>query len=156
MADESKNAVASDILCDVVQICVVTKDHVRTMERLWNMEMGPWRIFRFDPSNASETRYRGEPRSFTAVMAYANSVNMVWEIVEPTGGFSIFEDVLRHKGEGIDHLAISNKHLDFSKQIKEFENRGLRVLQSGRVWDGKVGFACPRGERMVRRNLGSA
>jgi methylmalonyl-CoA/ethylmalonyl-CoA epimerase len=141
MIETYKNAAPGDVLGDILQICLVTRNHKRTMDHLMGLGIGPWRIYKLDPGTTSDTRYQGEPHSFSAVMGYANSANMMWEIVEPIGGTSVFEDFLRQKGEGVHHFGVSKKGLSFSDAVAEFDQRGLSVVQSGRVWGGQVGFA---------------
>ncbi|RPH46683.1 MAG: hypothetical protein EHM84_08865 [Lysobacterales bacterium] len=45
------------------------------------------------------------------------------------------------KGEGVHHVGFLCRNRSFTEAIAEFERRGFRVAQSGRVWGGKVGFA---------------
>lgn len=141
MIETSKTAVPGGALGDIQQICLVTRDHKRTMDHLMGLGVGPWRIYTLDPATTSDTCYRGEPHSFSAVMGYASSANMMWEIVEPTGGTSVFEDFLQAKGEGVHHFGVSKKGVSFSDAVAEFDRRGLDAIQSGRVWNGQVGFA---------------
>ena len=134
-------AVLGDFPGDIVQICLVTRDHKRTMDGLAKLGIGPFRIYRFDQKTTSETRYHGQAHSFTAVMGYASSANMMWEVVEPTGGTSIFEDVLTRKGEGVHHLGLRMRGRSYADAITDFAERGFGVAQSGRVWGGDVAFA---------------
>ena len=135
------DAVLGDIPGDIVQVCLVTRDHKRTMDGLMKLGIGPWRIHVFDRDTTSDTHYHGQTHWFSAVMGYASSANMMWEVVEPTGGTSIFEDVLARKGEGVHHLGLSLRGLNFDDAIASFAERGFSVAQSGRVWGGDTTFA---------------
>jgi hypothetical protein len=141
MFEAPRNAVADDLLGDMVQICLVTRDHKRTMDTLLRLGIGPWRIHRHHPGTTRDTRYRGQAHTFTAVMAYAHSANIMWEIVEPVHGTGVFNEFLEKKGEGVHHVGFLCRNRTFTEAIAEFERRGFRVAQSGRVWGGKVGFA---------------
>ena len=135
------HAALGDIPGDIVQVCLVTRDHRRTMEGLMKLGIGPWRLYTFDRKTTSDTRYQGQAHWFSAVMGYASSANIMWEVVEPTGGTSIFEDVLTQKGEGVHHLGLRMRSLSFTEAIADFAQRGFGVAQSGRVWGGDVAFA---------------
>ena len=135
------HAIFEDFPGDIVQVCFVTRDHKRTMDGLMKLGIGPFRIYAFDRETTRETRYNGQAHSFSAVMGYASSVNMMWEVVEPTGGTSIFEDVLARRGEGVHHFGLGLRDLSFADAITDFAGRGFSVAQSGRVWGGNVAFA---------------
>ncbi len=133
--------VLGTIPSDIVQVCLVTRDHRRTMDGLMKLGIGPWRLYTFDRETTSDTRYHGQAHWFSAVMGYASSANMMWEVVEPTGGTSIFEDALARKGEGIHHLGLRTEGGRFADAIAAFSQRGFGIAQSGRVWGGEVAFA---------------
>ena len=128
-------------LGEVVQVCLVTRDHRRTMDALMKLGVGPFRIYVFNQETTSDTRYYGQAHWFSALMGYASSANMMWEVVEPTGGSSIFEDVLARRGEGVHHFGLRVKSLSFKESMTDFVNRGFGIAQSGRVWRGDVAFA---------------
>ena len=130
----------AELLGNAVQICLVTRDHKRTIDQLLKLGIGPWRIQTLQPETLSETRYRDEPHSFRVIMAFASSANMVWEVVEPVDGTGVFHDFLEARGEGIHHVGFLCPGRSFTEAIEEFKNRGFYVIQSGR-WLGKTGYA---------------
>jgi len=105
MFEAPGNAVADDLLGDMVQICLVTRDHKRTMDTLLRLGIGPWRIHRHHPGTTRDTRYRGQAHTFTAVMAYAHSANIMWEIVEPVHGTGVFNEFLEKRAKAFTTLA---------------------------------------------------
>jgi methylmalonyl-CoA/ethylmalonyl-CoA epimerase len=141
MQVRTTNPVTDDLLGDVVQICLVTKSHVRTMDSLLRLGIGPFRVHKHHPGTISNTRFRGNAHTFTAVMAYAYSANIMWEIVEPVEGTGVFDEFLAQKGEGVHHFGFQCKGRSYSEALAEFERRGFNVVQSGRVWGGQIGFA---------------
>jgi methylmalonyl-CoA/ethylmalonyl-CoA epimerase len=134
-------AMAADLLGDMVQICLVTRDHIRTMDHLLALGIGPWRIHTHHPGTTRETLLRGEAHAFTCIMAYAHSANVMWEIVEPVAGSGIFSEFLEQRGEGVHHVGFLCRDRSFAAAIVEFDRRGYQVVQSGRVWNGRVGYA---------------
>ena len=141
MAIFDKSGIAADILGNITQICCVTRDHKRTMASLMKLGVGPWRIYRFNPETTSDTRYKGKPHTFSAVMGYASSANTQFEIVEPTGGTSIFGDLLEQRGEGVHHFGITIPAIrSVADAIAAYGDKGFPVAQSGRVWGGGTAF----------------
>jgi hypothetical protein len=132
----------NDLLGDVIQICLVTRDHKRTMDGLMRLGIGPWRMHIHSPATISQTRLRGEDHTFTCIMGFAFSANMMWEVVEPLEGTGIFDEFLKnHPDGGVHHVGYTCPGRNFHEAIAEFERRGFQIIQSGRVWNGQVGFA---------------
>lgn len=130
-----------ELLGNIVQLCLVTRDQKRTMDSLLRLGIGPWRVHNLGPGNVTDMRFRGDAHSFTCKMAYAYSANMMWEIVQPVDGTGVFQDFLERHGEGVHHAGFLCPGRSFSDAIAEFERRGFNKIQSGRVWGGRVGYA---------------
>jgi hypothetical protein len=141
MLEVPKIPLADDLLGNLVQICLVTRDHEATMDSLLRLGIGPFRVFTLRPGNTVETRFRGQQHSFTCKMSYAYSANMMWEVVQPIEGTGVFDEFLAQRGEGVHHAGFLCPGRSFVEAIAEFERRGFRIIQSGRVWGGKVGYA---------------
>ena len=45
---------------------------------------------------------------------------MIWEILEPVSGPTIFADLLERHGEGIHHLAFECNPVPFEERMAEF------------------------------------
>ena len=135
------NSLPSDpFLGNVVEIAIVTRDHRRTMEGLWRLGIGPWRVYTFSPENVTNQTYRGSPSPFTLKVCFARSGGLAWELMEPISGPSIFAEFLNLHGEGVHHIAYDCHDLPFEQRIAEFERRGFPLVQSG-SWMGKNHFA---------------
>jgi glyoxalase/bleomycin resistance protein/dioxygenase superfamily protein len=141
MLDVPKKAVTDDLLGNVVQICLVTRDQKRTMDSLLRLGIGPWKVQTLRPGNVTDMRFRGAAHSFVCKMAYAYSANMMWEVVEPVEGTGVFDEFLRQHGEGVHHAGFLCPGRSFTEAMAEFERRGFNVIQSGRAFGGKVGYA---------------
>ncbi len=127
------NKLKDEFLGNVIEIAIVTRDHKRTMEGLWRVGIGPWRVYTFNPENTSQQTYRGKPSPFTLTVCFAQSEGMVWEIMEPVAGPTIFAEFLEQHGEGIHHVAYDCHNIPFNQRIAEFERRGFQMVQSG-IW----------------------
>ena len=66
--------------------------------------------------------------------------SMLWEVIQPLEGPSIYTEFLEQHGEGIQHVAVSCGELSMSERIREFEKRGFENIQSG-IFNGNVPYA---------------
>lgn len=131
---------SNSFLSETIQVCVVTRDHRRTLEGMVRAGIGPWRVYTFGPATCTEMTYRGRPERFTFKLCMAWTGAMFWEIVEPLEGPSIYKDFLERHGEGVHHVAFACGQLPWAERVKSFESRGFPCIQSGR-WLGTVPWA---------------
>lgn len=79
------------------------------------------------------TRYRGEPASAKAKLAFIRIDNLVIELIEPMGGRSTWQEHLDKYGTSMHHIAFQVEGID--QVIGEFEDYGIPMIQTG-GWDG--------------------
>ena len=127
----SESMMSNSFLGNLVEVCVVTRDHRRTMEGLVRLGIGPWRVYTFTPDNVTRQTYNGEPASFSLKVCFAEGKNVIWELMEPLGGPNIVEDFLEEHGEGIHHLAFDCEDIPLEQRIAAFAERGFPLTQSG-------------------------
>src|SRR4051812_49292400 len=78
-----------------VEICIVTSDYKKTIAGLWQTGIGPWRCYTFTPSNTTNQTFRGQASAFTIRVCFAElSPTMVYEVIQPISGLSIFQEWL--------------------------------------------------------------
>lgn len=137
-----------------IEICVVTADHKRTISSLYALGIGPWRIYKFSPTNTSNQTYNGASSEFTMIVCFAefssgstsdetnngSPSNMVYEVIQPVSGPSIFQDFLDAHGEGVHHIAYDCNDIPFEERLREFEARGFKMVQGG-SWMHRNHFA---------------
>jgi hypothetical protein len=131
-------ALSNSFLGDLIQVCVVTRDHRRAIEGFVNLGIGPWTIRTVDTSDPSSLRgiHRGMPADFAAKVCLANSPNMNWEIIEPIRGRSIYTEFLERHGDGVQHLAFNCNGADYEERIRKFHERGYETVQRGVIFGG--------------------
>lgn len=122
------------------QICIVTRDVKRTLAGMVNLGIGPWSIYIFDENNCTDVTYRGKPSKHTMYLALATSGDMLWEVIQPLQGKSIYTEFLDDHAEGIHHVAPVCEGLSYLEQVAKFESMGYPMVQSG-LWAGKVPYA---------------
>jgi hypothetical protein len=71
-------------------------------------------------------------------LALAQVDSMMWELIEPLEGESIYAEFLREKGEGLHHVISTTG--DFDQAITSFQRQGINVLQSGRWHSVKYAY----------------
>ncbi|MBE9140209.1 VOC family protein [Nodosilinea sp. LEGE 07088] len=127
-------------LGDIVEICIVTRDHQRTMAGLVKLGIGPWRIYTFDETTVAEQTYRGKSAKYAIKVCFAKAKNVIWEIMQPLSGSTIFQEFLDRHDEGIHHIAFNCDDRPWEARIQEFKSRGFHLIQSG-IWMGQNAFA---------------
>ncbi|KAF1986669.1 hypothetical protein K402DRAFT_308287, partial [Aulographum hederae CBS 113979] len=129
---------AAPFLGKVIEICIVTSDHRKTIDGLLSLGIGPFRIHSFDNTNVIHQTYHGRPASFELTVAFGRQGNVIWEVMEPVSGESIMADFLNKRGEGIHHVAFDCGNVPVEERQAEFKKRGYRPVQEG-LWRGKKG-----------------
>ncbi len=124
----------------LIDVAIVTRDHQRTMAGLWRMGIGPWQVHTFHPGNTTSQTYRGQPSAFTLRVCFARANGLIWELIEPVSGPTIFAEFLKRRGEGIHHVAFDCHGLPFEERVAEFARRDFALVQSG-SWLGRNHFA---------------
>lgn len=133
-------ALGDTFLGNIVEVAIVTSNHKQTMEGLSRIGIGPWRVYTLSPENTRHQTFRGRPAEFSMKVCFAQSGNLVWELIQPLSGPSIFQEFLDRHGEGIHHVAYDCNDIPFDERLAEFKRRGFALAQSG-SWEGKCHFA---------------
>ena len=90
---------ATPFLGTITEVCIVTPSHVKTMDGLLRLGIGPFQVFDFTPATVSARRFRGEPGDFELRVCFAKQGDLVFEIMEPVGsGSSLMGEWLREVG----------------------------------------------------------
>ena len=136
----SATTLSNSFLTETMQTCVVTRDIYRTMDGFLKLGIGPWAVYTFDRTTVSDMTFRGQPADYAMKLCLAFCGNMMWEIIQPTKGPSIYTEFLDKHGEGIHHTAFHCGDMSWEARCAEFERRGFKMIQSG-VWQGIVPYA---------------
>ena len=140
-------SLSNSFLVDTIQVCVVTNDMKRTLAGFVKMGIGPWSIYTFSPETVRDQTYMGRPERYSMGLALATSGNMLWEVIQPLEGPSIYKDFLAKHGEGIQHVAQSCGTKTFDEKLADFAAHGCRMIQSG-TW-GPVRYAYFGTEELI-------
>lgn len=137
---DGSTACPQDFLGNAIEICIVTSDHKRTIDGLLRLGIGPWKSYTFTPENTTNQTYRGKPAQFTLKVCFAQGANVVYEIIQPVSGPTIFGEFLDKHGEGIHHVAYDCHGIPWEERMAAFKDRGFELAQSG-SWQGQNHFA---------------
>jgi methylmalonyl-CoA/ethylmalonyl-CoA epimerase len=131
----SEFALSNSFLGKIIEVCLVTEDHERTMEGLVRLGIGPFRIYTFTPDSVAGQTYDGKPSTFSLKVCFATNDDLTFEIMQPLSGRTIMRDFLDKHGEGIHHVAFDCNGAPWDQRPTLFTERGFAPTQSGRWLD---------------------
>lgn len=121
---------AESLFRSVDQVAVVVRDIDGAMRRyVEEFGIGPWAVHTFSP-DWIEMTFRGREQGYTMILALAQMGDVMYELIQPVEGPSSYEEFLNERGEGLHHLGYFVEDID--EAIREMEDKGFSLLQSGR------------------------
>ncbi len=112
------------------QVCVVVRDLRRAMEHYATLlGIGPWRVYTYGKPLVRRTFYRGQPADYTMRLAFAQKGGLVFELIQPLRGPSIYHEFLEHNYEGIHHFGVFVPKL--AEAVEKARAAGFEVIMSG-------------------------
>ncbi len=118
----------------ISQIALVVRDADKTMyEYSKRLGWGPWSVFEYGAPLLHDTYLRGKPEAFTMIGCEVNVGGMGFELIQPTGGNSIYQEFLDTHGEGVQHIAVM-KHSKEESDIL-LADAGAEKLMGGFIGD---------------------
>jgi hypothetical protein len=139
MSDQADEVPA--FIGNTIQVSVVTDDLYRGMDQQLALGIGPFAVFHVTPDNCRDQRYMGEPAEFSMTLAFTTANNMMWEVVQPGSGPSIYQDFLDAGQRGLHHVGIDVHDIPYAERIQGLLDRGYKEVQAGTAFDGDVPFA---------------
>ena len=102
-----------------MQVAMVVRDMDAAMKRHWDVfKIGPWDIYTFDATKVRDYTYRGKPATHSCLIAVAWSGDTQLELMQPLTGYSIYDEHLEQRGEGLHHIKLYYK--DCKKAVADF------------------------------------
>ena len=127
MSESKLKTMGSKTIC---QIAIVVRDIEKTARAwadLFGVAVPEWRLT--GPGDETNTRYRGQPSSARAKLAFIQFDNISLELIEPVGAPSVWQEVLDAKGECVHHVAFRVKGAD--EHVAMLDAKGMPLIQSG-------------------------
>jgi hypothetical protein len=121
----------------ISQVAVVVHDLQKSMEAYHKaVGWGPWNVYEHKPPSLHDTHVRGKPTHYTMIGAEVQAGPIVFELLQPVEGPSIYKEWLEQHGEGLHHVAVMHHSFEESEVTKKrFKGMGAEVLMSGRIGD---------------------
>jgi methylmalonyl-CoA/ethylmalonyl-CoA epimerase len=114
----------------ITQIGVIVKDLDQVVQNYWEVfGIGPWHFYTYAKPFVKKMSYYGKDADYSMRLALSYFGPTRVELIEIEEGNTIYQDFVKEKGYGIQHLGIV---VDSIQQvIQEAEKIGMRVIQDG-------------------------
>ena len=119
----------------ISQVACVVHDLDEAMERYHRaLGWGPWNVYEHVQPTLHHTHYKGREVEFSMLGAEVQAGPIVFELLQPLEGPSIYKDWLEEKGEGLHHIAVMRHTPEESKELEErFRALGAEPSMGGRI-----------------------
>jgi methylmalonyl-CoA/ethylmalonyl-CoA epimerase len=129
---------ASGITYPITQVSVTVRDLEAKMRAYHEaFGWGPWKIFEADGKTVMhDCMLQGKPARFNVRWAETMVGDLNFELIEPLGGESPWQEFIETKGEGISSVAVMFSTREESERVKEqFAQEGIGITASARIGD---------------------
>jgi len=136
MSTESKNALGSQIIC---QVGLIVRDIERSSAAyadLFGVEVPQWSLT--DAYEDAHTEYHGQPTAARAKLAFFDLGQVSLELIEPVGAPSTWREHLETHGEGVHHIAFHIQGMD--EQLAVLAGKGMPAVQRGDYTGGRYAY----------------
>lgn len=117
---------------NVTQVGIVVRDLDRALaDYAGRLGIGPWRVYTYAPPRLTGMKLRGVETSYSMRLALAWTGEMMWELIQPLDGPSIYKEFLRDHGEGIHHVMVDYGDRSLAEVTADFAARGWPALMEG-------------------------
>lgn len=139
-------ALHNAFITDVQQVALVVRDLDQTLAEYTNrLGIGPWWVSLYGPPRMTDMRIRGQEVPYSMKLAIAWTGSTMWELIEPVDGPSIYKEFLEAHGEGLHHVLVEHRGLDFDAAVATFSTRGCPPLMEGKLGDIRFAYVETEG-----------
>lgn len=120
----------------ISQIAVVVKDLDAAMKAYHELfGWGPWNVYEHVPPKLHDQHLHGKAADYTMLGAECEvQPGLMFELIQPLDGDSIYKDFLAEHGEGVQHIALMNHTQEESDAFKRrFQDAGFELAMGGRI-----------------------
>jgi hypothetical protein len=125
----------TNFLNDIHQVCVVTRDLRPTMQQLRaSLGLGGFKAWGFKPPNLLNPTLRGQAEKYTMGLAVTWVGNMQLEVIQPTGGKSLYQEFLdRRDRAGLQHFIMDRGTNGYAAVANKLAGFGFPLAQEART-----------------------
>ena len=130
----------------ITQVGIVVRDLDKALaEYTHKLGVGPWRVYTYAPPKLTGMRIRGVETPYSMKLALAWTGTMMWELIQPLDGPSIYQEFLRDHGEGIHHVMVDYGDRTLEEVKAEFAARGWPALMEGNYLGSQYAYFATEG-----------
>lgn len=131
----------------IIQAGIVVRDLDKALEHyVQKLGVGPWAVYTYAPPELTGTKVRGVEVPYSMKLAITQRYDVMWELIQPLEGPSIYKEFLRDHGEGIHHLMVDCGDTPVPDIFEAFEARGWPCLMEGTRAGGSFAYFATEGE----------
>lgn len=121
------------LLTGLHQVCLVVEDFEQSVRALAaHLGIGPWKCWDYRPPKILDTRRDGKPAAWSMKLGVAWVGDVQLEVIQPTGGATIYRHFLDTQGEGAHHLLVRTGP-GYFEAIRAFTAAGYPAVQAARI-----------------------
>ena len=114
----------------VAQIGMVVKDLDQTVEDYWKtFNIGPWHFYTYGKPMLKQMSYHGQPADYKMRLALSYFGPMRIELIEVKEGSTVYEDFIRSRGYGVQHLGLLVENMEES--LAQAKAAGIAMMMDG-------------------------
>jgi methylmalonyl-CoA/ethylmalonyl-CoA epimerase len=119
----------------ITQVAAVVRDLEKSLEIYHKaLGWGPWNVYEHKPPMLHDTHLHGKPVEYTMLGAECHAGPVVFELLQPLEGPSIYKEWLEERGEGLHHVACMRPTHEEADDLRgHFSDLGAEVLMGGRI-----------------------
>ena len=121
------------LLKTIDHVSIIVRDLEATLrEYVERGGVGPWAIYTYAAPDLQNMKVRGKPTSYSMRLALAWVGGILWELIQPLEGPSIYREFLDTRGEGVHHVGrVQQTDMPLREALAAFEQRGIPQLMEG-------------------------
>ena len=120
----------------ITQVAAVVRDLESSLEAYHKaLGWGPWNVYEHKPPTLHSTELHGKPVEYTMLGAECHAGPIVFELLQPLEGPSIYKEWLDERGEGLHHVAVHGADPRGGRRPARTTSQdlGAEVLMGGRI-----------------------
>jgi hypothetical protein len=150
------DALPNHLISNIDQVCTVVSDFDGTIKALTEkLGIGPFKCWELKSPELFNRTFRAEPAEWSMKLGVAMIGRTQWEVIQPAGGRSLYDEHLARAGSGVHHLLLETAQHGYDKSLEQLSLRGLPVAQSAmlNIKLQVAGLTLPAAPRSVAEPL---
>ncbi len=119
----------------IIQFAVVTSNTDNTIRTIVeSLNLGPLKVWDFKHPAIFDTKIDNQEQAWSMKLGFGWLGNMQFEIIEPTGGQSLYQEYLdQWKQAGIQHLLIDRADVSYTEMKEKLAQAGYPIVDEAKT-----------------------